>query len=112
VPFLCGEDKNTGINFDHRRGWVEDKLLSLTQVFVIDVCVYAIMSNHTYTVLFIDEETAKRWSTKAVLERWHQLFNGILLAQQYCRRGEISDYLMTSLLETVLISWLSFDVNA
>jgi hypothetical protein len=27
--FLCGEDKNTGKNFDHRRGWVEDKLLSL-----------------------------------------------------------------------------------
>jgi len=42
--FLCGEDKNTGKNFDHRRGWVEDKLLSLTQVFAIDVCAYAIMS--------------------------------------------------------------------
>ncbi len=81
VPFLCGEDKNTGKNFDHRRGWVEDKLLSLTQVFVIDVCVYAIMSNHTYTVLFIDEETAKRWSTKAVLERWYQLFKSTLLTQ-------------------------------
>ncbi|MBU2924541.1 transposase, partial [Colwellia sp. C2M11] len=99
--FLCGEDKNTGKNFDHRRGWVEDKLLSLTQVFAIDVCAYAIMSNHTHTVLFIDEETAKGWSTKAVLERWHQLFKGTLLTQQYCRGEEIPDYLMTSLLETV-----------
>ena len=52
--FLCGEDKNTGQNFDHRRGWVEDKLLSLTQVFAIDVCAYAVMSNHTHTVLFIE----------------------------------------------------------
>ena len=68
---MCGEDKNTGKNFDHRRGWVEGKLLSLTQVFAIDVCAYAIMSNHT--VLFIDEEAAKEWSTKEVLECWHQL---------------------------------------
>ncbi len=30
--FLCGEDQNTRKNFDHRRGWVEDKLLSLSQL--------------------------------------------------------------------------------
>lgn len=28
--FLCSEDKNTGKNIDHRRGWIEDKLLALT----------------------------------------------------------------------------------
>ena len=50
--FLCGEDKNTGKNFDHRRGWVEDKLLSLTQVFAIDVFAYAIMSNHTHGIFY------------------------------------------------------------
>jgi REP element-mobilizing transposase RayT len=99
--FLCGEDKNTGQNFDHRRRWVEDKLLSLTQVFAIDVCAYAVMSNHTHTVLFIDESKAKGWSVKEVIERWHQLFKGTLLTQQYYRGEEIPDYLMTSLLETV-----------
>jgi REP element-mobilizing transposase RayT len=99
--FLCGEDKNTGQNFDHRRGWVEDKLLSLTQVFAIDVCAYAVMNNHTHTVLFIDESKAKGWSVKEVIERWHQLFKGTLLTQQYYRGEEIPDYLMSSLLETV-----------
>ncbi len=98
---MCGEDKNTGQNFDHRRGWVEDKLLSLTQVFAIDVCAYAVMSNHTHTVLFIDEETAKGWSIKEVMERWHQLFKGTLLTQQYCRGEDIAEYLTPSLLETV-----------
>lgn len=101
--FLCGEDKNTEQNFDHRRGWVEDKLLSLSQVFSIDVCAYAVMSNHTHIVLFVDEETAKSWTTSEVLQRWHQLFKGTLITQQYCRGEEIPDYLMTSLLETVAV---------
>jgi REP element-mobilizing transposase RayT len=99
--FLCGEDKNTGHNFDHRRGWVEDKLLNLSQIFAIDVCAYAIMSNHTHMVLFVDENTAKAWSSIEVIERWHQLFKGTLLTQQYCRGEDVPDYRMTSLLETV-----------
>ena len=99
--FLCGEDKNTGHNFDHRRGWVEDKLLKLSEVFAIDVCAYAVMSNHTHMVLFVDESTAKAWSSIEVIERWHQLFKGTLLTQQYCRGEKIPDDLMTSLLETV-----------
>ncbi|MFQ3339600.1 MAG: REP element-mobilizing transposase RayT, partial [Colwellia sp.] len=97
--FLCGEDKNTGQNFDHRRGWVEGKLLALSQVFAIDVCAYAIMSNHTHMVLFIDQVTAKAWSTTEVLERWHLLFKGTLITQQYCRGEEIPDYLTATLLE-------------
>ena len=97
--FLCGVDKNTGQNFDHRRGWVESKLLALSQVFAIDVCAYAIMSNHTHMVLFIDEATAKAWSTTEVLERWHLLFKGTLITQQYCRGEEVPDYLTATLLE-------------
>ncbi len=72
--FLCGEDKLTGKTFEHRRAWVEDKLLALSQVFAIDVCAYAIMSNHTHVVLFVDEASAKLWSTEEVLKRWHKLF--------------------------------------
>jgi REP element-mobilizing transposase RayT len=98
---LCGEDKVTGKNFEHRRGWVEDKLLALGQVFAIDVAAFAIMSNHTHVVLFIDDESAKSWSTEDVLSRWHQLFKGTLLTQQYCRGEPIAAYLLPSLIETV-----------
>ncbi len=98
--FLCGEDKNTGQNYDHRRGWVEDKILGLSQVFSIDVCAYAIMSNHTHIVLFVDATTAKAWTTSEVIERWHQLFKGALLTKQFCRGEKIPDYLMTSLQES------------
>ena len=29
--FLCGEDRFTGQSFEHRRGWVEDKLLKINK---------------------------------------------------------------------------------
>lgn len=45
--FLCGEDLASGKSYAHRRVCVEDKLLSLSQVFAIDVCAYAVMSNHS-----------------------------------------------------------------
>jgi hypothetical protein len=99
--YLCGKDKTTNQDYEHRRGWVEDKLLALSQVFAIDVCAYAIMSNHTHMVLFIDENTAKAWSTKEVIELWHQLFKGTLLTQQYSRGEPIADYLQATLANTV-----------
>ena len=99
--YLCGEDKNTGKNFDHRRGWVENKLLALSQVFAIDVCAYAIMSNHTHIVLFVDDVTAKAWSKEEVIARWHQFFKGTLITQQFSRGEVIAEYLLDTLNETV-----------
>ncbi|KPV95813.1 hypothetical protein AN214_02007 [Pseudoalteromonas sp. P1-9] len=81
--FLCGEDKITGQSFEHRRAWIEDKLLELTKVFCIDVCAYAVMSNHTHIVLCVDEKKAKRLKQKAIIIRWHKLFKGNLLTQKY-----------------------------
>ena len=83
--FLCGEDALSGQSYEHRRGWVEDKLHFLSQVFAIEVCAYAVMSNHYHVVLFVDEAKAKQWHISEVLERWHRLHKGTLLTQQYCR---------------------------
>ena len=81
--FLCGTDHMTGQCYEHRRGWLEDKLLSLPQVFAIDVAAYAIMSNHYHAVLFIDAERANHWSDTEVIERWHTLFSGNMLSQRF-----------------------------
>jgi REP element-mobilizing transposase RayT len=87
--FLCGEDKVTGKSYEHRRGWVEDKLLALSQTFSIDICAYAVMSNHTHIVLCVDVEQAKSWSMHEVISRWHQLFKGTLITQQYLRGDKL-----------------------
>jgi hypothetical protein len=69
--YLCGDDVQTGKNYEHRRAWLEDKLLELPNVFAIDVAAYAIMSNHYHAVLHINVERAKTWSDIEVVERWH-----------------------------------------
>jgi REP element-mobilizing transposase RayT len=56
--FLCGEDRVSGRSFEHRRAWIEERLLELGRVFAIDVCAYAVMANHTHLVLHVDEALA------------------------------------------------------
>ncbi len=64
--FLCGEDPVSGKSFEHRRQLIENKLLSLTQVFAIDLCAYAIMSNHYHAVLLVDKDRADNWTKRQV----------------------------------------------
>ena len=52
--FLCGEDRYTGQCFEHRREWVEERLLKLATVFSLDIAAYAVMSNHLHIVLHIN----------------------------------------------------------
>ncbi len=81
--FLCGEDALTGRCFEHRRGWIEDRLLELSQTFALEVCAYSVMSNHTHAVLYVDQDRAESWTLDEVIERWHVLFSGIPLSQRY-----------------------------
>ena len=72
--FLCGIDHHSGADFSHRRAWVVERLDALASVFAIDVCAYAVMSNHYHVVLKVDETRAQRWSVAEVIVRWSRLF--------------------------------------
>ncbi|MBL1277925.1 MAG: transposase [Ectothiorhodospiraceae bacterium] len=88
--FLCGNDQLSGNSYEHRRQWVEDKLLELASIFAVDICAYAIMSNHYHVVFHIDREKAENWSQSEVIDQWHQLFSGNLFSQSFVRGEEIS----------------------
>ena len=72
--YLCGEDYQSGQNFDHRKVWLVERIKFLSSVFAIDVCAYAVMSNHYHLVLFINQDAVNSWDQEEVLERWGQLF--------------------------------------
>ena len=71
--WLCGEDPVSGRNFDHRRGWIETRLLDLAKSFAVSLHAWAVMSNHTHVVLRIDPALPARWSDDEVARRWARL---------------------------------------
>ncbi len=88
--FLCGFDEQTGNSYEHRRQWVEDRILFLGSVFCIDICAYAVMSNHHHVVLHINSTDMHRLSYSEVCERWHELYKGTILTQKFSK-GETLD---------------------
>ena len=81
--YLCGTDRVSGQCYEHRRGWIEQRILQLASVFAIDVAAYAVMSNHYHLVVRVDCDVAKSWSDNEVLERWTKLFTGPSLVRHY-----------------------------
>ncbi|ABM01109.1 hypothetical protein SHAM105786_06490 [Shewanella amazonensis] len=89
--FLCGEDALSGRSYEHRRDWIVDKIKQLSSVFCIDVCAYAVMSNHYHLVLKINLATQKRLSHFEVIERWTQLFFGHPVAAKFLKGDSLEE---------------------
>lgn len=117
--YLCGIDALSGQSYEHRRQWVEDRLMFLSNVFAIDVCAFAIMSNHTHLVLHVNQVLANTWSDEEVVEQWHKIHKGTLLTQAYAQGKKTKKAQRTTLNTTIAIyrqrladiSWFMRELN-
>src|SRR5688572_25413333 len=88
--WLWGFDKYAGRDFSHRKQWVLERLQLLTAMFAIDVCAYAILSNHYHLVLHVDRARAQAWSLQEVVAQWQRLFVAPLLVERWAN-GQCSE---------------------
>jgi REP element-mobilizing transposase RayT len=81
--WLCGYDTYAIKDYSHRKHWVTQRLRFLSEIFVIDLCAYAIMSNHYHLVLRVDRDRAARLTNEEVVQRWTRLFRAPWLIQRW-----------------------------
>lgn len=72
--WLWGFDEYAGRDYSHRKEWVLERLAQLTSIFTIEVCAYAVMSNHYHLVVYVNQKRTKQLSSREVVDRWTQLF--------------------------------------
>ncbi len=85
--YLCGVDSYSGRSYEHRRQWIVDRIRLLSSIFAIDICAYAVMSNHYHLALKVCPEQVSTLVDDDIIERWCSLFKGPLIAQRH-RAGE------------------------
>ena len=88
--FLCGFDRETNTDYEHRKQWIVDRLQLLSSLFSINLCSYAVMSNHYHLVVHIDPERSEEWSNEEVAQRWTTLYQGPILVQQWLSGASIN----------------------
>ena len=71
--FLCGVDPLTGNDYDHRKDWIHQQLQHLASIFAIELCSYAVMSNHFHLIVRTRPDLVQGWSDEEVALRWSRL---------------------------------------
>ncbi len=86
---MCGEYKYSGQSFEHRRQWMIERIRFLTNIFAIDICSYAIMSNHYHLVLHIKEQEIDAYSEQDICDNWCRLYSCPVLVSRW-QLGELT----------------------
>lgn len=73
--WLWGYDEYAKRDYSHRKAWVLERLGVLSRIFAIDICAYAVMSNHYHLVVHVNRSVATGWSNEEVAARWGALFS-------------------------------------
>ncbi len=109
--FLCGDDKLSGRNFDHRKLWIIERLKLLSSIFAIDVCAYAVMSNHLHLVLRVLADVAAQWSDNEVIRRVRLLCPGCVQGIETWSDDQRQQLLTTWRERLSSISWFMGRLN-
>ena len=72
--FLCGIDKDTGIDYEHRRSWIFDRVKFVSDIFLIETGSISVMNNHFHLTARIRPDLAKALSDDDIIERWWKLY--------------------------------------
>lgn len=84
--WLCGVDSYSGKNYSHRKEWVARRLTRLSSVFAINLCAYAVMSNHYHLVIHVDARRATSWTRNQVVSRWTRIFGRPAIVDRWCKQ--------------------------
>ncbi|MEM7405228.1 MAG: transposase [Pseudomonadota bacterium] len=87
--WLCGE--HGGRCYEHRKAWIEARILHLAKSFAVDVLAYAVMSNHFHLVVYFDPVAYEAWSDEEVARRWVHAFPNPKVAGEVARSALLND---------------------
>lgn len=72
--WLCGFDKYLSKSYEHRKSWVEARILELGDIFACGIHAWAVMSNHMHLVVHMSPAVANAWTSDEVAARWVRLY--------------------------------------
>ena len=102
--FLCGEDTQNQVSYEHRKEWIINKIHVLSRFYCIDICAYAIMSNHYHLVVNINQKKALDLSNHQVVERWSMAHKLPLIIQRWLH-GQITSQIEHSKCIEIIEVW-------
>jgi REP element-mobilizing transposase RayT len=116
--WLWGFDEYAGRDYSHRKEWILERLSVLTSIFSIEICAFAVMSNHYHLVLYVDKNRAKSLTRAEVAERWTRIFGTPACIRQYLSgealeaERELAEFMIEQWRERLYdISWFMKSLN-
>ncbi len=89
--FLCGFDKETNKDYEHRRAWIENRIRILSSLFGIDIPAYVVMHNHIHMACELCPEQIEVLSDTEVVSRWRSLYQGPVVIQKWIKGEKLLD---------------------
>ncbi len=67
---LCGWDPFTQRSIEHRKVWLQQRLIFLASVMAIDIEGFCSMGNHLYLIVRNRPDVAAKWSAEEIARKW------------------------------------------